>query len=466
MLSYSTPPGYQRRSPVRRPKLDPFVQTIDRWLDEDVNMPRKQRHTAKRLFDRLCDECGFTGGYTIIKDYMRERSQRRQEVFVPLSHPPGHAQADFGEAMVVIGGVEWKAHFFVFDLPHSDGCYVRAYPAAVAEAWVYGHIHAFAFFGAVPQSIVYDNDRCLVAKILPDGTRKRAALFSGFLSRYLTRPRYGRPGKGNDKGSVEGLVGYARRNCMVPIPRFATWDEFNLWLKEQCRKRQGGRLRGESEAIGDCLLCDLAAMRPLPASPFDACDQASARIRAQSLVRYKTNDYSVPVAYGHQDVWVRGYVDEVVIGCRSEIIARHSQSLEREDIVFDPLHYLPLIERKINALDQAAPLQGWDLPQEFATLRRLMEARMGKHGRREYVQVLRLMESFELADLHAAVKQALQLGAIGFDAVKHLILCRVERRPPRLDLSIYPYLPRATVEKTSAKAYMHLLGGAEAEDAA
>jgi hypothetical protein len=174
----------------------------------------------------------------------------------------------------------------------------------------------------------------------------------------------------------------------------------------------------------------------------------------------------VPVAYGHQDVWVRGYVDEVVIGCRGEIIARHPRSWEREDVVFDPVHYLPLIEQKINSLDQAAPLQGWDLPEDFATLRRLMEARMNKHGRREYVQVLRLMETFELSDLHAAVKQALQLGAIGFDAVKHLILCRVERRPPRLDLSIYPYLPRATVETTSAKSYMRLLDGVEGEEAA
>src|SRR5690606_29908994 len=164
----------------------------------------------------------------------------------------------------------------------------------------------------------------------------------------------------------------------------------------------------------------------------------------------------VPVAYGHRQVWVRGYVDEVVIGCGGEIVARHPRSWEREDVVFDPVHYLPLIEQKINALDQAAPLQGWDLPEEFATLRRLMETRMNKHGWREYVQVLRLLESFELADLHAAVKQAIQLGAIGFDAVKHLLLCRVERRPPRLDLSIYPYLPRATVEKTSARAYMRL----------
>jgi len=457
MMAYSVPPGYRRQVPMRRPKLDAFIPIIDGWLEADRAVPRKQRHTAKRVFDRLRDEHGFAGGYTIIKDYMRDRERRGQEMFVPLAHPAGHAQADFGEAMVVIGGVEQKAHFFVLDLPHSDACYVRAYPAAVAEAWVDGHIHAFAFFGAVPQSIVYDNDRCLVAKILPDGTRKRAALFSGFLSHYLIRDRYGRPGKGNDKGSVEGLVGYARRNFMVPIPRFASWDAFNLWLEDQCRKRQSDRLRGESEMIGERLLRDLAAMRPLPASPFEACDQASGRVSSQALVRYRTNDYSVPVAFGHQDVWIRGYVDAVVIGCGGEIIARHPRSYEREEVVFDPLHYLPLIEQKINALDQAAPLQGWELPEAFAILRRLMEARMGKHGRRAYVQVLRLLESFDLADLHAAVKQALHLGAISFDAVKHLVLCRAERRPPKLDLDIYPYLPRATVEKTSAKAYMRLL---------
>lgn len=164
------------------------------------------------------------------------------------------------------------------------------------------------------------------------------------------------------------------------------------------------------------------------------------------------------MAFGHQEVWIRGYIGEVVIGCRGAIIARHPRSYEREDVTFDPLHYLPLIEQKINALDQAAPLQGWDLPDVFATLRRLMEARMGKHGRREYVQVLRLLETFELADVSAAVKQALALGAIGFDAVKHLVLCRIERRPPRLDLDVYPYLPRATVETTRVSAYMGLLG--------
>ena len=227
MLSFSVPPGYRRTAPIKRPKLDGFTEVIEQWLRDDAGQHRKQRHTAKRVFDRLRDEHGFTGGYTIVKDYVREHQRRHREMFVPLHHAPGHAQADFGEARVVIGGIEQKAHFFALDLPHSDASYIRAYPAATAEAWVDGHVHAFAFFGRVPLSVLYDNDRCLVACILPDGTRTRARLFSGFLSHYVIRDRYGRPGKGNDKGSVEGLVGWARRNFMVPLPRFASWADFN-----------------------------------------------------------------------------------------------------------------------------------------------------------------------------------------------------------------------------------------------
>jgi transposase len=177
MLSFSVPPGYRRLAPVRRPKLDGFTEIIDQWLRDDLGQRAKQRHTAKRIFERLRDEHGFTGGYTIVKDYVREQRRRGREMFVPLHHPPGHAQADFGEATVFIGGVEQTAHFFAFDLPQSDACFVRAYPAATAEAWVDGHVHAFAFFGRVPHSVLYDNDRCLVARILRDGTRKRATLF-------------------------------------------------------------------------------------------------------------------------------------------------------------------------------------------------------------------------------------------------------------------------------------------------
>ena len=246
---------------------------------------------------------------------------------------------------------------------------------------------------------------------------------------------------------------------MVPLPRFASWEDFNLWLEEQCRKRQADILHGHTETIGQRLQRDLDVMAELPAAAFDACDQATGRVSSQALVRYKTNDYSVPVAYGHLDVWVRGYVDQVVIGCGGEIIARHPRCYDRQDMVFDPIHYLPLLEKKIGALDQAAPLVAWDLPAEFQTLRRLMEARMIKAGRREYVQVLRLLEVFEMEDLHVAIKNALRMGAVGFDAIKHLVLCQVEKRPPKLDLDVYPYLPRANVGTTSAASYMCLVSG-------
>ena len=379
--------------------------------------------------------------------------QRAQEMFVPLVHPPGHAQADFGEAIGVIGGVERKIHFFAFDLPHSDACFVVGYPAETTEAFCDGHVRAFAFFGGVPKSILYDNTKIAVARILGDGKRQRTRVFSELQSHYLFEDRFGRPGKGNDKGKVEGLVGYARRNFLVPMPVFESFEALNAHLLDCCRRAHGDRLRGHDGTIGERLERDLAAFQtPLPA-PYDACEKVATSVSSLSLVRYRRNDYSVPTTYGHRDVLVRGYVHEVVISCGAEIIARHPRSYEREDFVFEPLHYLALIEQKINALDQAAPLADWQLPEEFATLRRLLEARMGKQGKREFVQVLRLMEAFRIDDVAAAVRDAIARGAIGFDAVKHLVLCRIERRPPRLDMTVYPYLPKATVATTSAKTY-------------
>jgi len=461
MLAHSVPPGYRRSRPPGRPKLDPFTGIIDRILEADRQVHRKQRHTAKRIFERLRDEHGFTGGYTIVKDYVRECRQRGQEVFIPLAHDPGHAQVDFGEARAVIGGKDCKIHVFAMDLPHSDACFVRAYQAETSEAFCDGHVTAFAFFGGVPRSILYDNTKLAVARILGDGTRQRTRVFSELQSHYLFADRFGRPGKGNDKGKVEGLIGFMRRNFLVPIPRFESFEALNAHLEMRCRERQGAQLRGHAETIATRMAGDRAAFLPLPSAPYDACAKRPGRVSSLSLVRYRGNDYSVPVAYGHREVLIRGYVDRVVISCGAETIARHSRSYEREDLVFDPLHYLPLLERKIGALDQAAPLRGWALPEAFATLRRLLEARMGKAGKREYVQVLRLMESFRSTDVEAAVREALRLGAIGVDAVKHLLLCRIERRPARLDLDLYPYLPRAEVATTSPGSYMSLLSGAE-----
>ena len=193
------------------------------------------------------------------------------------------------------------------------------------------------------------------------------------------------------------------------------------------------RLRGHTETIGERMVGDLDALLPLPAVPYDPSDRHLTRVSSLSLVRYRTNDYSAPVAYGHRDILVRGYVDEVVVSCGADVIARHRRSYDRDDFVFDPIHYLPLLERKTGALDQAAPLAGWDLPEEFGTLRRLLESRMGRRGKREFVQVLRLMESIQsIDDVHQSRPGRDQAGSAELRraqtprAVRH-------RGPPRQD---------------------------------
>ena len=204
MPAYSVPPGYRRESPPRRPKLEAFTGVIDAILEADGRVPRKQRHTAKRVFERLKDEYGFDGQYTIVKDYVRERGRRTQEMFVPLSHGPGHAQCDFGEAVAVIAGVECKVHYFVLDLHPQRRLLREGVSGETTEAFLDGHVSAFAFLGGTPQSILYDNTKLAVAKILGYGRRKRTRAFTELQSHYLFEDRFGRPGK-----------------CRHPVVRFA-----------------------------------------------------------------------------------------------------------------------------------------------------------------------------------------------------------------------------------------------------
>jgi hypothetical protein len=389
----------------------------------------------------------------VVKDYVRLCRAQGRETFVPLAHPPGHAQVDFGEAVGVIGGVRQKMHFLCMDLPQSDACFVKAFPRETTEAFLDGHVSAFAFFGGVPQSILYDNTTIAVAKILGDGKRERTRAFTELVSHYLFADRFGRPGKGNDKGKVEGLVKHARMKFMTPIPHAASYDAFNAELAERCRARQGERAGRRAETIGERLVADTLALRALPPVPLEPCEKRAGRVSSTALVRYRTNDYSVPTSYGFQDVVVKGFVDEVVILCGGREIARHLRSYGEGVFVSNPLHYLALIEMKPGALDQAAALQGWELPQVFHHLRHLLEARMGNRGKREFIQVLRLLEAMPKDVVTFAVTEAIHIGAAGFDAVKLIALARIERRPARLDLAAYPHLPKMDVKTTAAADY-------------
>ena len=256
---------------------------------------------------------------------------------------------------------------------------------------------------------------------------------------------------------MEGLVGYARRKFMTPLPVADSFEALNARLRDGCSKRRQAILRGHTITIGERLQADQAAFMLLPSAAYDACHKVATRVSSQSQVRYRNNDYSVPTRYGHQEVLVKGYVERVEIACRGETIAVHARSYGTADFVCNPLHYLALLEHKSRALEQAAPLDGWQLADCIHRLRRLMEARMGNAGRREFIQVLRLMESFHQHQVEHAVTEALRLGAISFDAVKMLLLARLENRPARLDLTFYPYLPAATVGTTDPRAYLGLI---------
>jgi transposase len=341
MLQFSVPPGYRRRERPVSKKLGPYMAWIDAVLDGDRSVHKKQRHTAHRIFERLRDERGFSGGYTIVREYVAEQTLRNREMFVPLSHRPGHAQADFGEADGYIAGKKVRFHYFCMDLPHSDGCFVKAYPAETAEAFCDGHVAAFDFFGGVPQSILYDNTRLAVAKIVKasgakNTQRVRAQMFAELQSHYLFDDRFGRPGKGNDKGKVEGLVGYTRRNFMTPLPAADSFEALNARFRNACSKRRQAILRGHTITIGERLQADQAAFMALPPAAYDACHKVATRVSSLSLVRYRNNDYSVPTRYGHQEVLAKGYVERVEITCRGEIIAVHARSYGTADFVCNP----------------------------------------------------------------------------------------------------------------------------------
>ena len=221
-------------------------------------------------------------------------------MFVPLVHSPGHAQADFGEAMAVIGGVARKVHFLAFDLPHSDACFVKAYPAETTEAFCDGHNAAVAFFGGVPRSILYDNTKLAVARILGDGKRQRTRVFTELQSHYLFEDRFGRPGKGNDKGKVERSA--SRRNFLA-VPRAESLDA----LAGAGASGAAAGSRGDDRRAPRAGSPSSATATP---GSIRCLRQASRARELLSLVRYRDNDYSVPVAYGYREVVIRGYVDQ------------------------------------------------------------------------------------------------------------------------------------------------------------
>jgi len=460
MLKHSEPPGYQQSKPRTKKKLEAYVGRIEQILKEDQAMPRKQRHTAKRIWERLQTE-GFSGGYTIIKDTVRELTAHRQEVFVPLIHPAGEAQVDFGQALVKLNGVLRKVSFFVLALPHSDASFVMAFERECTETFWEGHVQAFDFFGGVAKRISYDNTKIAVSKIIGGGKERRLTRgFCQLQSHYLFGHHFCRPARGNEKGVVEGQVKFTRLNFFVPVPQVRDFSELNARLRQQCVEDRERRLRGQAGTKAELLKGDQAAFLCLPATPFAACKQLSTTVSSLSLVRFDTNDYSVPVRWAHHPVVAKGDWQEVRLYAQGQEVAQHGRIWEKEQVRFEPLHYLALLERKPGALDHARPLAGWTLAECFGILRRRLEAQWEGEGTREYIRVLRLLEKHSLPDLRAAVEKALVVGAVTRDAIAQFLFPREDWRFTVFSLDGHPHLRTVRISPPDIQSYRELLGGA------
>jgi transposase len=345
--------------------LDPVTTTIDGWLDDDQTAPRKQRHSAKRVYDRLVAEHGFTGSERIVRQYVQAWKRAQQpsgEVFLPLGYAPGsEAQCDWGEAVVRVGGVEQVAQVFCLRLCYSVKSFVMAFPTARQECFLTGHATGFAALGGVPERVTYDNLASAVRKLLAGRNRVEQEQFIGFRSHYLFTSHFCLPGQAgaHEKPFAETLVGYARRNGFVPVPEVADWEELNRLLAERCAADDGRTVPGRDRTIGAAWAEERARLRPLPAHPYACCRTLPVRATRQQIVRFERNRYSVPDRYAGERVLLRAYPWHVELTDGQTVIARHDRLYGTDGEQLDPLHYLRVLERKPGGFEWPAdPARG------------------------------------------------------------------------------------------------------------
>lgn len=455
---HSQPPGYQRTKAIEKTKIDPYLDRIKGLLKSDKQEHKKQYYTAKKILEILQSE-GFTGGYTIVKDAIREIKSTSKEVFMPLSQRPGEAQVDFGQAVVNFNGTLKKILFFVMSLVHSDAMFVMAFPRECTEAFMEAHVRAFDFFGCVPNRISYDNTRIAITKIVTHHKRKHTAEFKRLISHYLFEPHFCNVRRPNEKGIVEGSVKYSRLNFMVPVPQVKDYEALNTLLRDCCQSDLDRILRGKRSLSKNQLLTeDQAASIALPDDTFDYRKTTSTIASSESLVRYDTNDYSVPVSSAHHQTTIKASVRFIEVYRHDKLIAKHRRCWDRECQIFDPMHYLELLEHKPGALDHARPLEDWHLPDCFNTYRRCLEAHRD-NGTKEYIQILLLLKKYSVAQIAKAIGKALNYRIYGYDAIQQFLLTAEDYAFTTFSLAGREHLRRIVVTTTEPAAYRSLVSG-------
>jgi transposase len=463
-LRVDQPPAYTLQHPRQAPRLGPYKARLEELLTENRRLPRKQRYTAHKLFQLIQAE-GYCGSEASVQAYAVRwrKANKRPATFLPLEFEPGQdAQVDWGEAQVILAGVQQTVQVFVMHLSYSRRTFVMTFPAQKQEAFFLGHVRAFEFFGGVPHRLSYDNLSSAVKPLIEGRIREEQRAFVAFRSYYLFESHYCTPAQGHEKGGVEGSVGFSRRNFLVPLPHAASFEELNGYVLQQCQRDDVRVVDRQTQSIGQMWQAEQPLLRPLPARPFDCCVTRQVHLTPYSQVVYETNRYSVPVEQARRELTLKAYPFSIEILSDTRVLARHARCYGHQQDVFDPLHYLPLLEQRPGAFEYARPLRQWRAgwPESYhRLLRHLREKWPEGRGVKEFVQVLRLHQQYPARQIERAVEQALAFGCIHFDGVKHCLehLEVPISAVPLLDLTDKPHLAALGSQPIELACYEQLV---------
>jgi transposase len=465
------PRRYRLSRPKPRPVLDPVIPLIDAWLTADGDVPRKQRHTAKRIYDRLVAEHGFPGSERIVRQYVQEWKRAYQAddgCFLPLAYAPAaEAQCDWGEAVAEIAGRMQTVHLFCLRLCYSLKPFVCAFPTARQECFLAGHVAAFAALGGVPHRITYDNLGSAVTKVLQGRTRQEHEQFVAIRGHYLFESHFCRPGRegAHEKPLVESLVGYARRNFLVPIPTVDSWEALNRLLAAGCAAEDARTVPGREHPIGVLWHQEQARLRPVPGHPFACCRTVAVKATRQALVGFERNRYSVPSRHAGERLVLRAFPWHVEVSDGQTVVARHPRLYGRNGEHLDPLHYLQVLERKPGGFDGARPIRQWrsTWPPIYEDYLTALRRARPDDATREFVRVLQLHARYRPEAIAAALEQALRLTCWSADAVE--VLIRQAADPATVaslvDLAAVPRLAAVAIPVPDLHAFDQLLAPTE-----
>lgn len=465
-LDTAEPEPYQRVVQRADPVLGAYKAKIEELLAENERLPRKQRYTAQKIYEMVCAQ-GYRGSDSGVRHYVAQcrEAHRKPAVYLPLAFDPGReAQVDWGDATVIMAGVRMVVQLFLMWLNFSHRLFVCAYPTQKQESFLDGHVRAFRFFGGVPYRVSYDNLKTAVFEILQGHRRLEQRAFVAFRSHYLFESHFCTPAQGHEKGGVEHNVGFSRRNFLVPIPQVASFSELNAYLLDKCHTNDLRQVKGESTTIGEAWERERTHLRPLPVRDYACCVTAPVTLTPYSQVIFETNRYSVPVDQAQRKLVVRAYPFRLEILHHDKVIATHVRSYAREQDIFDPLHYLPLLAQRPGAFEHAKPLRQWRAtwPAAYEQLLSKMQQQWPEgRGIREFVQILQLHRDHPADLIEQAVSQALLHNCIHVEGVKlclHQIL-HPDTPPPTLELTEQSGLREIGTQPVNLRHYNQLLSG-------